>query len=442
MMNEKLDWTTKLGDAFLAQQADVLKTAQALRVKAEAAGNLKTSQEMTVKKETEDNVQVIKIEQPNPRSSTCRPTTRRPSTARGGTRLSAALLLLPAGLRLWRGPRVRHRHRRRRRDLGRRWLGPQRDQHQHQPLQQLQQDQHLERQLEPQRRPPQGRGRIATPPRRRSTTAAASAQAAAVARPVPRARPSRAAAVEDGPQPSGGRRTRPRNRARAIATAAGLRKHKAGGGAAAAGAGRRRIGEPALERRIFRLGRRRRFHALGKLARQLEHEPRRRRGRARRRTSLGPRTPIQEIDNEDPQSHRLRRACGCFRRDARLSKFPRRHRPRQAAAKPAAAQHTFATPEEAAAALADAVRAKSVDDLLAVVGPTSRDWLFTGDKVAERERLEQVPRGVRGEEDVREAGRREGRARRGQRRLALPRADREARLQVGLRRRTRAARRS
>src|SRR5687768_3399477 len=43
MMNEKLDWTTKLGDAFLAQQEDILKTAQSLRKKAEAAGNLKSS---------------------------------------------------------------------------------------------------------------------------------------------------------------------------------------------------------------------------------------------------------------------------------------------------------------------------------------------------------------------------------------------------------------
>src|SRR5436190_15177436 len=66
MMNEKLDWTTKLGDAFLAQQEDLLKTAQALRKKADEAGNLKSSKEMTVKKESENSVQVIKIEQPNP----------------------------------------------------------------------------------------------------------------------------------------------------------------------------------------------------------------------------------------------------------------------------------------------------------------------------------------------------------------------------------------
>jgi hypothetical protein len=66
MMNEKLDWTTKLGDAFLAQQEQMLKTVQTLREKAEQAGNLKTSEQMTVKKETENNVQVIKIESPKP----------------------------------------------------------------------------------------------------------------------------------------------------------------------------------------------------------------------------------------------------------------------------------------------------------------------------------------------------------------------------------------
>ncbi|MFZ3320903.1 MAG: DUF3300 domain-containing protein [Usitatibacter sp.] len=66
MMNEKIDWTQKLGDAFLAQQADLLKTAQTLRKKAEDAGNLKSSENLKVTKETEQNVQVIKIEQPNP----------------------------------------------------------------------------------------------------------------------------------------------------------------------------------------------------------------------------------------------------------------------------------------------------------------------------------------------------------------------------------------
>ena len=66
MMNEKLDWTTKLGDAFLASQEDVLKTTQNLRKKADEAGNLKSSKELKVEKATENSVQVIKIEQPDP----------------------------------------------------------------------------------------------------------------------------------------------------------------------------------------------------------------------------------------------------------------------------------------------------------------------------------------------------------------------------------------
>jgi hypothetical protein len=48
-------------------------------------------------------------------------------------------------------------------------------------------------------------------------------------------------------------------------------------------------------------------------------------------------------------------------------------------------QKSFAAPEEAGKALADAVRAKDVEALLAVVGPKSRSWLFSGDKVADRE---------------------------------------------------------
>src|SRR5262249_25274461 len=35
MMSEKLDWTQKLGDAFLAQQKDVMDTVQKLRAKAQ-----------------------------------------------------------------------------------------------------------------------------------------------------------------------------------------------------------------------------------------------------------------------------------------------------------------------------------------------------------------------------------------------------------------------
>lgn len=48
MMNDKLDWTQKMGDAFLAQQKDVMNTVQSLRAKAKAQGNLKTTREQKV----------------------------------------------------------------------------------------------------------------------------------------------------------------------------------------------------------------------------------------------------------------------------------------------------------------------------------------------------------------------------------------------------------
>lgn len=54
MMNDKLDWMQKLGDAFLAQQADVMDSVQRLRRAAEKAGNLKSSPQQVVKTEDQD----------------------------------------------------------------------------------------------------------------------------------------------------------------------------------------------------------------------------------------------------------------------------------------------------------------------------------------------------------------------------------------------------
>jgi len=61
-MSEKLDLTTKVGDAFLSQQKDVMDTVQMLRKKAYDAGNLKTSKEQKVIVEKE--VIVIKPADP------------------------------------------------------------------------------------------------------------------------------------------------------------------------------------------------------------------------------------------------------------------------------------------------------------------------------------------------------------------------------------------
>lgn len=48
MMNDKLDWTQKLGDAVLAQQKDVMDTIQGLRARAQAQGTLKSTNEQKV----------------------------------------------------------------------------------------------------------------------------------------------------------------------------------------------------------------------------------------------------------------------------------------------------------------------------------------------------------------------------------------------------------
>jgi hypothetical protein len=65
-MSEKLDQTQKLGDAFLAQQKDVLDAVQRLRAKAKAEGHLQTSKEHKVTTEQEGNTTVIKIEPADP----------------------------------------------------------------------------------------------------------------------------------------------------------------------------------------------------------------------------------------------------------------------------------------------------------------------------------------------------------------------------------------
>src|SRR5262245_54487316 len=50
MMNDQIKWTQSLGDAFLAQQNDVLDAVQRLRARADDAGNLKSTPQQTVRK--------------------------------------------------------------------------------------------------------------------------------------------------------------------------------------------------------------------------------------------------------------------------------------------------------------------------------------------------------------------------------------------------------
>lgn len=65
-MNDKLDWTQKLGDAFLAQQSDVMDTVQGLRAKAAAAGNLKTTEQQVVKTQQQAGNTIYVVESPKP----------------------------------------------------------------------------------------------------------------------------------------------------------------------------------------------------------------------------------------------------------------------------------------------------------------------------------------------------------------------------------------
>lgn len=62
MMDANLEWTQKLGEAFLARQPDVMATVQMLRVRAQAAGYLQTTPQQTIIAEP----QVIRIEPATP----------------------------------------------------------------------------------------------------------------------------------------------------------------------------------------------------------------------------------------------------------------------------------------------------------------------------------------------------------------------------------------
>jgi hypothetical protein len=65
-MSEKLELTQKLGDAFLAQQKDVMDAIQRLRKKAQAAGNLKSTKEQAVTTEQKGGTTIVKVEPASP----------------------------------------------------------------------------------------------------------------------------------------------------------------------------------------------------------------------------------------------------------------------------------------------------------------------------------------------------------------------------------------
>src|SRR5256886_5314708 len=61
-----IQWTTDLGNAFLAQESDVMDAVQRMRAKAQGKGTLKTSAQQKVETKTEGGKQVIVVEQADP----------------------------------------------------------------------------------------------------------------------------------------------------------------------------------------------------------------------------------------------------------------------------------------------------------------------------------------------------------------------------------------
>ena len=61
-----IQWTTDLGNAFLAQQSDVMDAVQRMRAKAQGQGNLKSNEQVKVETQKVESKEVIVIQQSNP----------------------------------------------------------------------------------------------------------------------------------------------------------------------------------------------------------------------------------------------------------------------------------------------------------------------------------------------------------------------------------------
>src|SRR4029077_2819940 len=63
---DDIQWTTDLGNAFLAQQSDVMDAVQRMRKKAQDTGNLKSTEQQRVETKVIESKSVIVVEQANP----------------------------------------------------------------------------------------------------------------------------------------------------------------------------------------------------------------------------------------------------------------------------------------------------------------------------------------------------------------------------------------
>ena len=65
-LGDDIRWTSDLGNAFLAQQSDVMDAVQRMRKKAQDKGNLKTTEQQKVETKVVEEKTVIVVEQSNP----------------------------------------------------------------------------------------------------------------------------------------------------------------------------------------------------------------------------------------------------------------------------------------------------------------------------------------------------------------------------------------
>src|SRR6185503_5242346 len=63
---DDIQWTTDLGNVFLAQQSDVMAAVQRMRKKAQEKGSLQSNEQQRVVTQTIESSPVIVIEQANP----------------------------------------------------------------------------------------------------------------------------------------------------------------------------------------------------------------------------------------------------------------------------------------------------------------------------------------------------------------------------------------
>src|SRR3954453_3326985 len=66
LLGDNVQWTTDLGNTFLAQQSDVMDAVQRMRKKAKEKGNLKSTEQQTVETKVIENKTVIVVQPANP----------------------------------------------------------------------------------------------------------------------------------------------------------------------------------------------------------------------------------------------------------------------------------------------------------------------------------------------------------------------------------------